>query len=464
MAIKRKGIDISYCQKGFNLENAKKEGVEFAIIRAGIGIKEKKGDKTSKLKTYKDTEFKKHTQNAEKIDLPYGYYWYSGAFSVTEAKTEAKACLNIIKTYNPSYPVFYDMEEGEQIDNLTTKERTDIIVAFCEEIKKAGYIAGVYLNPSWLENYVDKSKIVGKYDIWLAHWTENPNIPSKYNYGQVMWQWGLDKINGCGVDGDICFKDYPIKSKKPVDNGNKENDTKVDLHKGDEVKLNNAALYAAATSTVKANTVSGNYFIHSDGVINGRVRITTTKGNPVCTGWVSESDCNKVTGTTEPENPVIPAPATSDNVTALKKGDEITLNKAALYGSAASTTKANTLAGKYFIYTDGVINNRVRITTSKGNSACTGWVNVSDCNTVNSDVKTTTPSAPVKNANTFKKGDSVKLTNASLYAASTSTVKANTLTGTYYVHSEGVINNRIRITTSKGNSVCTGWVNVADCK
>ena len=72
-----------------------------------------------------------------------------------------------------------------------------------------------------MENCFDKSKLIGKYDIWLAHWTNSPDRPSKYSYGQTMWQWGVDKIGGYEIDGDICFTDYtnskPAPEKKTVD-------------------------------------------------------------------------------------------------------------------------------------------------------------------------------------------------------------------------------------------------------
>lgn len=68
--------------------------------------------------------------------------------------------------------------------------------------------------------------------------------------------------------------------------------TNVTLHKGDKVTLKNAPLYGASTSTDKANTVNGNYYVYCDGIINNRVRITTSKNNTVCTGWVNVADCN----------------------------------------------------------------------------------------------------------------------------------------------------------------------------
>ena len=191
----KKGIDISYCQEGLDLTEAKKQGVEFVIIRAGISTKT-------------DTELEAHTSGAIKAELPYGFYWYSNAFSTADAEAEADACLKAIEHYHPTYPIFYDMEEKEQIEKLDKDTRTEIITTFCEAVRDKGYTAGVYTNPSWMETYLDKSKIVGKYDIWLAHWTNDPDQPSTYDYGQRMWQWGSKEMCGETIDGDICFYDY----------------------------------------------------------------------------------------------------------------------------------------------------------------------------------------------------------------------------------------------------------------
>lgn len=190
-----KGIDISYVQRGLDLYEAKKAGNKFVIIRAGI---------SQRL----DTEFKTHTEGAQKAGLPYGFYWYSRAFSAEAARVEARCCIEAIKPYSPDYPVFYDMEDGDQIDRLSRTERTDIIIAFCDAVKEAGYKAGVYLNPSWMENYVDKDRILGRYELWLAHWTGSPDRETSYRYNQVMWQWGTERIYGMDVDADICYKDY----------------------------------------------------------------------------------------------------------------------------------------------------------------------------------------------------------------------------------------------------------------
>lgn len=208
-----KGVDISYCQEGINFAELVKAGVKFIIIRAGFSTK-------------KDITMDKFIADCKAYNIPHGFYWYSYAMSVSEAKVEAEKCVEVIKELSPTYPVFFDMEGKKQINGLNNKTRTDMAVTFCETVRSAGFIPGVYTNPSFMEYYYDKNRLVGKYDIWLAHWTYSPDKPSKYNYGQTMWQWGIDKIGdpsragSYDIDGDICFVDYAAKKptvKKTVD-------------------------------------------------------------------------------------------------------------------------------------------------------------------------------------------------------------------------------------------------------
>ena len=204
--MKIKGVDLSYCQEGISFPALKQAGVKFAIIRAGFSTK-------------KDVTMDKFVADCKKYGIDYGFYWYSYAMSVEQAEAEAEKCISVIKGLSPTYSVFFDMEEKKQIGGLNTDTRTKMAIAFCKKIRRAGFKPGIYANPSFMENYYDKSRIVGKYDIWLAHWTNSPDCPSKYNYGQTMWQWGFDRIVGYDVDGDICFTDYGKKNpvKKTID-------------------------------------------------------------------------------------------------------------------------------------------------------------------------------------------------------------------------------------------------------
>ena len=230
--LKVKGIDISRAQEQFDFTAAVSAGVKFVIIRAGIGRDE-------------DTYFSRNIEQCRKLGIDLGCYWYITATDSQELDRQINACIKTIGDEKPSYPVFCDMEEQRQIDNLTSKERTDMALEFCDRLNKAGLPSGVYANPAWLESYYQKERIVGKRDIWLAHWTESPDYASRYDYGQKMWQWGIDNIAGKDVDGDICFVDYPaITAKWYKENCGDKPEKPVNLFKkGDSVRVKRGARF-----------------------------------------------------------------------------------------------------------------------------------------------------------------------------------------------------------------------------
>lgn len=205
-SMKRLGIDISAWQKGYPYANAKNEGVEFVILRAGSSLK-------------KDSEFETHYANAKSLGWDVGAYWYSYATSVEEAKQEAQAFLNAIQGKQYEYPIYLDIEDKSIRDNTTKAERDEIVRAFGNIIESAGYYFGVYCNEDWYRNQLSGSELNKKYDWWIAKWSTSE--PSGINYG--LWQFGgetnfirSNKIAGVVTDQDYAVKDYPtiIKSAK----------------------------------------------------------------------------------------------------------------------------------------------------------------------------------------------------------------------------------------------------------
>ena len=111
-------IDVSYCQTGVDYNKVKNSGIDAVIIRAGFG-----------KETYqKDSEFETHYRNAKRAGLAVGVYWYSYAYSVAEAKQEAKVCLECIKGKTLELPVYYDLEESGQT-RLGMSALTNIAIA-----------------------------------------------------------------------------------------------------------------------------------------------------------------------------------------------------------------------------------------------------------------------------------------------------------------------------------------------
>lgn len=178
-------IDVSYCQTGVDYNKVKNSGIDAVIIRAGFG-----------KETYqKDSEFETHYKNAKKAGLAVGVYWYSYAYSVAEAKQEAKVCLACIKGKTLELPVYYDLEESGQT-RLGMSTLTNIAIAFCEAIKSGGYRAGVYSNLNWLNNYIDYERLRNKYSIWLAQWSSNPSKSCD------IWQ-NADNGRISGISGNV---------------------------------------------------------------------------------------------------------------------------------------------------------------------------------------------------------------------------------------------------------------------
>lgn len=200
--MQKRAIDISYCQPSVNFNRVKKSGISTVIIRNGYLGKT-------------DTSWYNNAQKAIDAGFDIGTYTYIWSDTPQKAAKEAEETIQRLERFKGkiNYPVFADMEDVKYLKSRFSKNsRTEILLTFLETIDRAGYYPAVYINPDWLENHVDKTKILGKYDIWLAHYTNSPDKPTKYDYGQTMWQWGIERVKGAGeVDSDFVYVDYPAK-------------------------------------------------------------------------------------------------------------------------------------------------------------------------------------------------------------------------------------------------------------
>ena len=203
------GIDISTWQKNYPYEEANKEGVRFAIIRAGY-------------RQTKDNQFETHYSNAKKLGWRVGAYWYMYATTVEQAKIEAKAFLKVIAGKQFELPVYLDIED--KTIRATGKENCNALVkAFGDIMESAGYYFGVYTNLDWYKNVLNGSELNKRYDWWIAQWSKSS--PSK-NIDYGMWQFGgstnyikNSKIMGVVTDQNYCFKDYLTIMKQKGLNG-----------------------------------------------------------------------------------------------------------------------------------------------------------------------------------------------------------------------------------------------------
>lgn len=128
-----KGIDVSHHQgDSIDWNQVAASGYYFAMIRVQNG-------------TSADKYFSTNIKNANLAGLKIGAYSYSLATNVQEAEKEAKSIISKLRGLNISYPVVYDIENDRQI-NLSTTERTNMVLAFKRIIEANGYDFLLYAN------------------------------------------------------------------------------------------------------------------------------------------------------------------------------------------------------------------------------------------------------------------------------------------------------------------------------
>lgn len=261
-----KGCDLSYCQAGLNFTALRAEGVTFALIRAGHGLKA-------------DTLYETNTRGVAAEGIKFGFYWFCESNTVAGVRAEAAKCIELLGTWykNQEYPVFFDLEDLSLIKGMSKQAVSDLAIAFCSALNAAGYYAGIYTNPDWLDNHYDKLMLLNKYDIWLAHWTYDEFKRSNRDFGQTIHQWGTFKVNGMDVDGDNCYVDYPAKIAEWRKSRNKSNiTTGQTFNKGSKVTLLGIPVYANSADTNPVKTIQPDnieYVVSTGLAENGKLLI-----------------------------------------------------------------------------------------------------------------------------------------------------------------------------------------------
>ena len=248
--MKEKCIDVSTWNGNIDWNAVVKSGIKYAMIRSSFGVENP---------NQVDNKFVRNITNAQKAGVKCGIYHYSYAKSAAEAKKEADFCLKTIKNYEIDLPVAFDIEDSSQT-GLGKDTLTNIVIAFCDRIKSAGYTPMLYCNPSWLNSYLHKDKLIGKYDLWLAHW--GVSSPS---YDCAIWQYSesgsVPGVSG-SVDMNWIFKDYtstkPATTKpvtKPSNVKKTDYSVKVTAQAGLNVRKGAGTNYSIITA-LKCGTVA----------------------------------------------------------------------------------------------------------------------------------------------------------------------------------------------------------------
>lgn len=213
------GVDVSKYNGKINWEQAKKSGVQFAILRLGSGYNGGYIDKT----------FDYNYRECKRVGIPVGCY----IASYLNIDTEIQLTKQAIKNKQFEYPIYFDIEDFSiKGRNLTKSQITFYTTKYLKEIEKLGCYVGIYTNRAFLNrnfNYND----IKNYDIWIAHWSRYVNYKDVYPMHQFTnsMKWtGIPSTGEGGVDTSYCYIDYPNIIKMNGLNGYKK-DIKKEVKK-----------------------------------------------------------------------------------------------------------------------------------------------------------------------------------------------------------------------------------------
>lgn len=176
----QKGIDVSKWNGTIDWNAVANAGIDFAIIRVGY-----RGYSAGTL--VEDPYFKQNIAGATKAGIKVGLYFFTQAITEAEAVEEASMAISLVSGYQLQLPIYFDTEDVDgngRADKMSVATRTAITKAFCETVKNAGYMPGVYASTSWYNNQLNASELAG-YDIWVAHYANVCEFKGRYH----MWQY-----------------------------------------------------------------------------------------------------------------------------------------------------------------------------------------------------------------------------------------------------------------------------------
>lgn len=192
----RWGIDVSEHQKVIDWERVKAAGIDFAIIRCGYG---------DDVSYQDDKRWKRNVAECERLGIPYGVYLYSYAYNAEMARSEAAHALRLLEGHNPTYPVYYDLEDNSALEE--DADFAELASIFCGTLADAGYKVGVYANLNWWNNHLT-DPVFDQWERWVAQYNTACHYKGDYRLWQATSSGSVDGIEG-RVDINYEFNCYP---------------------------------------------------------------------------------------------------------------------------------------------------------------------------------------------------------------------------------------------------------------
>ena len=170
-------VDLSHHNGNIDFEKLK-DNISGAILRAGYG--------NGNI----DRKFREYATECNRLNIPIGIYWFSYAYTQGMAIQEAISCVEIIRDFKISMPVFFDWEQDswnnavKRCVSPTQKLITAMNRVFCGKIQELGYDAGFYYNEEYRKRYLNFVEL--PYYKWHARYKDSISVECD------LWQYASD--------------------------------------------------------------------------------------------------------------------------------------------------------------------------------------------------------------------------------------------------------------------------------
>lgn len=205
-----KGVDISHYQKGLSIKQIKDAGNDFCIIKLTEG------------NFLIDSAAFGFYHEAFTLGFPVGCYCYSHATTAEQARREAEFLLKTINGFPMPCGIFLDVEEPKMLE-LGYQQLMSVLTTWCDTIRAAGYVPGVYGSEYKLWATVSPEDLPADTLVWVAHYGKQPDVAcdlwQSSDSGHVDGYSGnvdTDEVRSGYFEG-LALKGFKAEPDKPPD-------------------------------------------------------------------------------------------------------------------------------------------------------------------------------------------------------------------------------------------------------
>ena len=193
------GIDVSHHNGKIDWRKVAESGKKFAIMKCQYEARSHRIDET----------FEYNYSESGKYGLARGVYVFIASDSIADPALDAQQLLKKLNGRPLEYGIWLDLE-SVALRKIGRAAITKLVYIYANLFRAAGYYVGIYCNYDWYNNVLDKHKLAGDFDFWIARYPKNdvgaynPHSSLTSKSYSVAWQYSSKgKVPGIATNCDL---------------------------------------------------------------------------------------------------------------------------------------------------------------------------------------------------------------------------------------------------------------------